>query len=400
MRMIYVPSHAENEPDVEAALEASALEVKRAKRPPESWVLRNSRKMPDEGESSDGYTEELHAMLEREKPALVLSLCYYPELSKLCQRAGVSYAAWVCVPYNPGLYSCTLLNECNYVFFSDYAMYEEFAGGDIRAFYLPLAADTERIRRLLAQKQDIPGADLSMMQDIIPRSRMPYHPLSLQSPLKDAAKGYLEGCIACRHQLSGLPSMAENLPPWVWEELAAGFPPDIREDSVETAVHYYDYRYFDALVTYADRDVHLGELAANPHFHAVCQYDSLPGYTGENVRCVEGFERLKSAPAVALSSKINLVIAHRSLHSGIPQIAWDIMASGGFLLGNYQADYYRLFPERSPILYGEERDMLSKAIYWLHHDREREELAAALAEFVRENHTYQKRVAGLLETVS
>ena len=63
---------------------------------------------------------------------------------------------------------------------------------------------------------------------------MSYHPLAVESPLKDATKGYLEGCIACQHQLSGLPSMAENLPPYVREDLEKYFVPEISADSVET----------------------------------------------------------------------------------------------------------------------------------------------------------------------
>lgn len=383
MRILYLPCGAENAPDVEAALSALSCDVVR----------------PDS--------------LEEQDFDLVLSLRYDPEVSRLCLSRKVKYAVWISAPYEPSLYSCTLLNACNYIFLSDYALYEEFADGNPRVFFLPLAADTDRIGKILENSSIDSGADsragsgdeggfaadLSMMQDVAPRESMGYHPLSPESPLKDAVKGYLEGCIACQHQLSGLPSMAEHLPPWVWQELIKEFPAVKRADSVETAAHYYDCRYFNGLITQADRDIHLNALAANQYFESVALYGAGEGYTAEEVRCFPHFDRLRQAPLIARESKINLVIAHRNLKSGIPQIAWDIMASGGFLLGSFQADYLRLLKGTTPVLYGDEMEMMSRAIYYLHHESERRELAEHLAETVRREHTYRQRLSRLLAVV-
>lgn len=45
-------------------------------------------------------------------------------------------------------------------------------------------------------------------------------------------------------------------------------------------------------------------------------------------------------PYVFNNSRINLNITLRSIKSGIPLRAMDICGAGGFLLSNYQADFY------------------------------------------------------------
>lgn len=170
----------------------------------------------------------------------------------------------------------------------------------------------------------------------------------------------------------------------MWEDLTAHFPVDVDADSVETASHYYDSRFFNPLITAADREIHLGAVAKNHYFKLVWHDND---WSREEMLWR------------AIHSRINLVITHRNWRSAIPQTAWDIMAAGGFLLGNYRRDYQRLFPQNMPILYGEEQELLSRAIYYLHHEQEREELAAELSQEIRERHTCKIRLEELLEKI-
>lgn len=341
---------------------------------------------PRDGEGEEGYAERLLHAIEESRAELVFSLKYFPIVSIACEAVAVKYAAWIVSDYDPGVYSCTLLNPCNYVFMADYALYREFQGGGFpHLFFLPMGAYVEWVDRVAAGAGREYQADLLLPCEIQPRESLGMHPLSPGSPLKDATKGYLEGCIACQHQLSGLHSMAESLPPYVWEDLAAHFAGifcrAVGADSVETPTHYYDSCFFNPLITFADREIHLGAVAKNPHFRQVWQDNSW-----------DREEMLRRA----VGSRINLVIAHRNWRSAVPQIAWDIMAAGGFLLGSWQEDYLRLFPDHPPILYGEEVDMLGKAIYYLHHEQEREKLAGELAQEVRAKHTCRGRLEELL----
>lgn len=349
---------------------------------------------PDEANTME-YAEKLIVLLEANSIEVVMALHYYPMVSMVCETKRVKYVSWICSSYEPAIYSCTLLNECNYVFMADYAIYQEFAESDFKnVFYLPLAANVERIGKILCENGEdrIYSTDILMLQDIFERKEIKFHPLSINSPLKDATKGYLEGCIACQYQLSGLPSMAEHLPSYVREDLEKHFIPRIQNGSIETKSHYYDYTYFNDLITYADRDIHLNTWAKNKYVKKVDLYSEGNGYESEEICCHKPVEYLTQLPLIIRQGKINFVVTHRNWKSGIPQISWDIMAAGGFLLSNVQEDFFRLFSETLPVLYCNERDMLSKGIYYLHHEQEREEVSEKLLQEVKQKHTYVKRL--------
>lgn len=340
------------------------------------------------------YASALLPILEENKIDVVMSLRYFPLISIICNTMKVKYISWICSSYDSNIYSYTLLNECNYVFFADYMQYFEFSqNGFQKVFYMPLAVNADRIQRILEKEEkDIKySTDILMLQDIYHRNEIAFNPLSPKSNLKDSTKGYLEGCIACQYQLSGLPSMAKHLPTYVREDLEKNFIPEAQNDSIESKIHYYDYKYFNPLITYADRDIHLNAWAENIHVKKVDLYSRGKEYYSEKINCHEQANYLTELPLIIKKGKINYVVTHRNWKSGIPQISWDVMASGGFLLSNIQEDFFRVFEEYIPILYRNERDMLSKGIYYLHHEDERCELANNLAQEVCAKHTYQHR---------
>ena len=69
----------------------------------------------------------------------VFSFNYYPILSNNCQRHGIPYVAYVYDSPLVALYSCSLINSCNYVFLFDKATYLTFHNAGINTvYYLPL----------------------------------------------------------------------------------------------------------------------------------------------------------------------------------------------------------------------------------------------------------------------
>ena len=54
-------------------------------------------------------------------------------------------------------------------------------------------------------------------------------------------------------------------------------------------------------------------------------------------------EIMKEAPLIYRCSKINLNISLKSILTGIPLRAFEIMGSGGFLASNYQEDFLEFF---------------------------------------------------------
>lgn len=171
---------------------------------------------PQHGDGAEEYAEKLLKSIEEQGTELVLSLKYFSVVSLVCNAVLVKYAAWIVTAYDSGMYSCTLLNSCNFVFVADYGVYEEFKNEDFpHLYYLPLGACMECVDRVNSKmaeghadnmtsrtaessKDDSERkylADLLLPCVIQSRERLGLHPLSPDSPLRDATKGYLEGAL-------------------------------------------------------------------------------------------------------------------------------------------------------------------------------------------------------------
>ncbi|MBO6214297.1 MAG: glycosyltransferase family 1 protein, partial [Lachnospiraceae bacterium] len=89
-------------------------------------------------------------------------------------------------------------------------------------------------------------------------------------------------------------------------------------------------------------------------------------------------------PYVFRDSRINLNITLRSIKYGIPLRCMDILGCGGFLLTNYQPDFLIDFvPGQDFVYYEDMDDMLGKIDYYLSHESERADIAAAGADKAR-----------------
>ena len=96
-------------------------------------------------------------------------------------------------------------------------------------------------------------------------------------------------------------------------------------------------------------------------------------------------------PLVFASSRINLNISLRSIHSGIPLRVLDIMACGGFVLSNWQPELAEYFTEGEEIALFESKDeCMEKIAYYLSHEDKRREIAAAGKRKVQKLSSYEK----------
>ena len=95
-------------------------------------------------------------------------------------------------------------------------------------------------------------------------------------------------------------------------------------------------------------------------------------------------------PLVFAGSKINLNISLRSIHSGIPLRVLDIMACGGFVLSNWQPELVEHFVNGVEIVtFDSLGECLDKIVYYLTHEEERKQIAAAGQRKVRELFSYR-----------
>jgi len=92
---------------------------------------------------------------------------------------------------------------------------------------------------------------------------------------------------------------------------------------------------------------------------------------------------------VYYSSKINLNVSLHSIESGIPQRVFDIMAVGGFVLSNFQAEIAELFEvDKEIVTYRSIDEYLDKVKYYLLHEEQRIRIGINGYLKVRDNYTY------------
>ena len=104
-------------------------------------------------------------------------------------------------------------------------------------------------------------------------------------------------------------------------------------------------------------------------------------------------------PHVFRNSKINLNITLRSIRSGIPLRAFDILGSGGFLLSNYQEDFSDCYIAGEDFdFYDGQDNLLAKIDYYLSHEKERIAIAQNALHKTLTEYTYEKRVQTMLDT--
>lgn len=325
----------------------------------------------------------------------VFSLNYYPSISNGCNRNHLKYLSFVYDSPLVALYSYTLINPCNYVFLFDKASYLDFAREGIASvYYLPLCANTARLStmQLPAEKRPIVSSDVSFVGSLYNEE---HNLLDRMTNLDDYTKGYIDAIIQSQMKVNGYFFIEELLFPEIIESMKASLPYHTHPGGTESDTYIYANYFIARKLTSIERHNILQAVSQryNTKLYTHNATPSLPDI--QNMGAVDYYDVM---PHVFKNSKINLNITLRSIRSGIPLRAWDILGAGGFLLSNYQEDFLDFFaPGEDYDFFDGTEDLLAKIEYYLSHEKERNEIAENAFRKVSENHTYAHRVATMLE---
>ncbi|MDE7232427.1 MAG: glycosyltransferase, partial [Lachnospiraceae bacterium] len=212
--------------------------------------------------------------------------------------------------------------------------------------------------------------------------------------LSDYAKGYLQGLMNAQMKIQGYNFIQDSLSP-IMEELYQALPMDPNPDGVETREYLYAQYVINRKITGIER---LRLLTAITERHPLDLFTLDPSFTLPNLHNHGTADYYTQMPLVFKQSRINLNISLRSIESGIPLRAFDILGSGGFLLSNYQEDFLEYFtPGEDFVCYESEADLLHKLDYYLAHEDERQAIAKNGHAKVAAAHTYRDRVRQMLD---
>lgn len=354
----------------------------------------------------------LAGKLREAVPDVVFSFNYFPLISNVCKREGLPYISWIYDSPYVMLYSYTAINPCNTIYVFDRALCREFNEAGIKTVrYLPMAANTDRLDRLApipagSTATASPGTsgvhtapqiagcpflyDVSFVGSLYTESHNFFDRMENLSPY---AKGYLEGLMQAQIHVQGYNFIQESLSP-IMEELYQALPMDPNPDGVETREYLYAQYVVNRKLTGLER---LRLLTAVTKRHTLDLFTIDPAFSLPNLLNHGTTDYYAEMPLVFKQSRINLNISLRSIKSGIPLRAFDIMGSGGFLLSNYQEDFLENFTPGVDFEYYEsENDMLQKIDYYLSHEDERIAIAKNGHDKVAAAHTYRDRVREML----
>lgn len=333
----------------------------------------------------------------------VFTFNYSPIISNNCLKRDIPYIAFVYDNPQIQLYSYTVINRCNYIFIFDKEQYKQLKEGGVdTVYYAPLPVNMNRIKRMFDSKKKIVSkfeADISFVGSLYNEKYNLYE--RMYNNLSDYTKGYLDAIMGAQRNVYGYFFLENLLDDVITKELQEAYPIRNNKDGIETAQYVYANYFLARKMAYDERIEILKRIETQ---FGKCRKVKLytPQKTPElkkinNMGCIDYYSEM---PYVFNESKINLNITLRSIKSGIPLRAMDICGAGGFLLSNYQADFYDFFtPGEDIVLYESIDDMLSKCKYYLTHDSERERIAKNGRARIEEAHTYDIRFEEIFNMV-
>lgn len=327
----------------------------------------------------------------------VFSYNFYPLVSEACKRNGLKYISIVYDAPHVSLYSYTIVYPCNYVFLFDKAQFEELTKlGIPTVYYLPLAGNPERIDGMLARPHDASRftSDISFVGSLYNEDHNLFDRLS---GLSDYTKGYLDAIMEAQLKVYGYYFIEELLTKDVLNEMKASMPYHAGHTGIQTDEYIYGNYFLGRKLTEMDRIRTLTAVAAA---HPVHLYTLNRDFTAPGIENCGTVDYDREMPYVFHYSKINLNVTLKSIKSGIPLRAIDIMSAGGFLLTNYQADFMDYFtPGEDFVYYSDLNDLNEKISYYLEHEEERRRIAENGRDKVRQFHTFTKHFTEIFEFV-
>ena len=355
--------------------------------------------------------QKIHA----EQVEAVVSFNYFPIISMICNTCQIPYYAWVYDCPHFTLYAKQITLPCNHIGIFDREMVRQLENYGVRSVYhVPLSVDMDYFREVITcsaqNEREKYQCDISFVGSLYTDSHNYYDLLfSDAGNDKNAADAVIEMGAAVRRQcfdyredclrravLDGKIDLQALQDGMELQGLMLG------EDYFAKAEDILTASVLEKKVTVEERRILLMELAdrqasAKWNFRLYTGSDTgmMPNLDAYNYGTVDYHRQM---PLIFAGSKINLNISLRSIHSGIPLRVLDIMACGGFVLTNWQPEIVEYFEEGEEIaVFHSLEECIEKTDYYLRHEQERQQIAAAGKKKVQDVFSYRNGIERLMK---
>lgn len=347
---------------------------------------------------------ELSTIISDNNIDFVFSFNYYPIISVVLKDTDVKYISYVYDCPHIALYTYTIIHPCNYIFIFDYAMYAELKNGGINTvYYLPLSINEKRIKKMIPSIDDMSSTksfshDISFVGSLYNEDHTLYNRLINKLENDKYTIGYLDSLIEVQSNIYGYFILEKMITDELLDKLMKAYPYVPENDSIATSKYTYAHYFFARKCTELERKKLLKKVSENYKLSLFTKNNTPDLPKANNKGPIDYYNEM---PHIFNKSKINLNITLKSITTGIPLRAIDIMGCGGFLLTNYQEDMNRHFtPGVDYDFFSSSDDLISKIDYYLEHDDIRNEIAYNGYKKVSNEFTFEKNLNYMLETAN
>lgn len=355
------------------------------------------RTTEDTRNSEELATNVAKTILE-EKVKIVFSFNYFPTVAIACKACRVKYVSWTYDSPYIQLYSQTIEYDTNYAFVFDKSEYNRLRSiGIDTVYYLPMAApvDYYDTMKLSDTNKTQYTSDIAMIGSMYTEKK--HHLFRHLEKLDSYTRGYIDAVMDAQKKIYGADIIEKSLTPDVIKNMQKVCPMIASGDGLETIEWVFSKYFLARKLTAIERHELIEALSIS---NGVTLYtpEPTPLLRVDNRGSVDYY---KEAPYAIKGAKINLNITLRSIISGIPLRAFDIMGCGGFLLTNYQEDFQEFFePDKDFVYFDSKEDLVDKAKFYLKNDSLREAIALSGYEKVKSMHTYKCRLDNILNIIN
>ncbi len=329
--------------------------------------------------------------------SFVFSINFFPFLSEVCHIFKLPYLCWTVDSPVMELFATSIAHSCNRIFVFDRAQYEEISPlNPGHVYHLPLAVNIKqkqgRIRSASSNMRRKFTSDVSFVGSLY-TEKCPYDKLDNPPP---SLLGYLNGLMEAQIRIYGAFIVEELLTDEIVQEFKAHLP------------GFYTYP-FDSYLTDKKTAAQLyigNKISAMERLRTMkllSEHFSVDLYTASDTAVLpkvhnRGLAKtLEEMPVIFSNTKINLNMTSKSIRSGLPLRIFDILGCGGFVLTNFQPELPEIFTPGMELVYYENLDdLVYKTDYFLHHDKERQEIAENGFEAIQKYHTYPIRLEQMI----
>lgn len=376
------------EPDLIECFRAAGIEVH------ENNVQISQKKIkPSDivAQLSDEFTKETYMF--------VFSINFFPAVSDVCQIYNIPYICWTVDSPVLELFSPSLSNSVNRVFFFDRAQFEYFGKGKDNCFYMPLATNVSRWQKVIGSATENDkrkfSSDISMVGSLY-LEKNPYRKIQ---GLTERTKGFVEGLINSQMQIYGYNFLEQTLTKEVMDDFVKCVP-DLTVGAYSEFIskEYVMANSFIGIeIACRERIEYLNELSkiGKTSLYTFSDTSDL-----NNINVIQGAKTLTEMPIIFNNSKINLNFTIRPIQTGLSLRVYDVLGCAGFLMTNYQSELPEIFDIGEDLeCFSSKEELIDKTKYYLEHEDVRAKIAKNGYEKVANAHTYEYRFADMIKLI-